>query len=228
MGKKHKGKDKDKPLRREDEKRSSNKTLYIIIGIVVLAAVGFISFSRREVPKPASAVIVHPDSLPGIQMSEAPWQPEFIHLRERLILIGLPALPEEGSALHTHQHLDLFIKGKSVTVPEIIGINVLERFITQIHTHDASGEIHIESPTVRTFTLGQFFDIWGVRLTSKCIGSYCEDQENSLKAFVNGEAVAGDPRSIELFDHQEIVIAYGTSGELPNPIPSQHFFSLGS
>jgi hypothetical protein len=45
-----------------------------------------------------------------------------------------------------------------------------------IHTHDTSGIVHIESPTVRPFTLGQFFDVWGVRFTSDCIGGDCNSR----------------------------------------------------
>jgi hypothetical protein len=32
-----------------------------------------------------------------------------------------------------------------------------------LHTHDTSGIIHVESPTVRSFTLGEFVDLWGGR-----------------------------------------------------------------
>ncbi len=35
---------------------------------------------------------------------------------------------------------------------------------TPIHTHDHSGKIHIESDGTGTFTLGQFFAVWGVTL----------------------------------------------------------------
>jgi hypothetical protein len=220
MGKKHKGRTKEKLSRREDVKPSSNKTISIVIGVLVLSAIAFAFFYQRGDTKSASTIIVNPDTLPGIQISEAPWQSEFNHLRERLKIIGLPAMSEEGTVMHAHQHLDVFIKGKTVPVPAFIGAP--PQFITTIHTHDKNGEIHIESPTVQTFTLGQFFDIWGVRFTSKCIGSYCEDQQNSIKVFVNGKAASGDPRSIELTDQLEIVIAYGTSAELPNPIPSEY------
>lgn len=228
MGRALKEKAKRKAFRQKEKIRTSNKTSFIIIGTLVLLAIASVFFYHRGNTKPASNVTVNPDTLPGIQLSEAPWQPELTHLRERLTIIGLPAMPEEGTAMHAHQHLDLFIKGKTVSVPALIGINELGRFISPIHTHDTTGEIHIESPTVQTFTLGQYFDIWGVRFTLKCIGSYCDDQQNSIKVFVNGEAAAGDPRSIELRDHQEIVVAYGTSDQLPNPIPSQHQFSPGS
>src|SRR3972149_321082 len=102
MGKKHKGKDKQKPSRREKENRSSNKTVFIVTGVLVLSALAFAFFYQRGNPKPASNITVNPDTLPGTQLSEAPWQPELAHLRERLNIIGLPALAEEGTALHVH------------------------------------------------------------------------------------------------------------------------------
>jgi len=37
----------------------------------------------------------------------------------------------------------------------------------------------------------------------------------------------GDPRTIELKDHEEIVVTFGTSEELPNPIPSSYAFPPG-
>jgi hypothetical protein len=208
MGKKTEGTSKEK-----SRKSSSNKTAFITVGVLVLIAVFFVFIYQRGSTPPSSAVIVNPETLPGIQTNEAPWPPEFSHLRERLKIIGLPALSEEGTTLHSHQHIRLFIKGKSIQVPS--GIGSPPQFITTIHTHDATGEIHIESPTVQTFTLGQFFDTWGVLFNSKCIGSYCEDQQNSIKVFVDGKTVAGDPRIMTLADQQEIVVAYGTSEELP-------------
>ena len=49
-----------------------------------------------------------------------------------------------------------------------------DQFIAALHTHDASGIVHIESPDKRDYTLGQFFDVWGVRLSSTCLGApYC-------------------------------------------------------
>jgi len=223
-------KTKDKPKRKPTGTRSSNKTVAIVIGVLVVSAVVYLYLNRPGAMKPPTQanLNVNPDSLAGIQVGDAPWKSEINYLRDRLKMIGLPALLEEGTATHLHQHIDIFIHGKSVSVPPMIGVNVAERFIAPIHTHDGSGEIHIEAPTVQRYTLGQFFDIWGVRLTSKCIGSYCEDPQNAIKAFVNGKPTAGDPRSIELDDHVEIVIAYGTSGELPSPIPSEHQFSAGS
>lgn len=193
-----------------------------LIGMMLLSGIAVMGCDKKDGPKPAAEakVPVSEEGLPGIQTGEAPWRPEILHLRERLNQIGLPALPEEGSGLHSHQHLNIFIHGKPVPVPPAIGINIPERFISPVHTHDGSGEIHIESPAVLIYHLGQFFDVWGVRLTDQCIGGYCEDSENSLRAFVNGKA-AGKARNVELRDNDEIVIAFGKVAELPSPIPSE-------
>jgi hypothetical protein len=227
MGKKNRDKSKHKDPAQNDKPRSTGKTILIVIGILVFSAAAYLLFFSNEKPKPVSTVPFDAEALPGLQMSEAPWISEMSRLRDRLKVIGLPALREEGAAIHAHQHLDLFIKGKAVSVPGMIGVNVPEQFISPVHTHDGTGEIHVESPTVQTYTIGQFFDIWGVRLSSKCIGAYCEDGRNSIKVFVNGKA-AGDPRSVELLDHVEIVITYGTAEELPKPIPSEHLFTPGA
>lgn len=148
-------------------------------------------------------------NLPGIQTGAAPWLPDIENLLSRLKAINLPALYEEGNALHIHQHLDILVNGKPVTVAAGIGINPIARFISPLHTHDVSGVIHVESDIVRDFTLGQFFDVWGVRFSKNCVGGYCAKGTDTLRVFVNGEAVSGDPRSLVLREHQEIAVIYG-------------------
>lgn len=139
----------------------------------------------------------------------------------------MPALSAEGTTLHIHQHLDIFINGKQVSVPAGIGINQAAGSIADIHVHDSTGVIHVESPTVRTFTLGQFFDIWGVRFTKNAIGGYATSEEATLKVYSNGKLYEGDPRQLPLKAHQEIVIVYGTDQEAPQTIPSSYVFPAG-
>ena len=204
------------------------KIVLIVLLLAGLLGVGLLFFSKQNRSEDNIAVSLNSSALPGIQSGDAPWFAELIHLRERLMRIGLPALQEEGSALHIHQHLSIFIHGKKYDVPPSIGFNPMERFISPIHTHDGGGIIHIESPSVERFTLGAFFDVWGVRLDIKCLGSYCEDQKNAIKVFINGVRREGDSRSIELADHQVIVMTYGENSEIPNPIPSQYAFPPGT
>ncbi len=198
--------------------------VYIAIAVVVLGVL----FSWNSIfPSKPPVVITDPSGLPGMQIGDAPWQPELAHLAERLRAIGLPTLSSEGAAMHIHQHIDMFIHGKPIAVPANIGIDQAANFISDIHVHDGSGVIHIESPTIQDFTLGQFFDIWGVRFTQQSIGGYTAGASDTLKVFVNGQPFTGDPRTLVLAAHQEIVVTYGTAQELPAPIPASYTFGPG-
>jgi hypothetical protein len=172
---------------------------------------------------------VDPASLPGILTGRPPWPANTEALRARLQAIGLPALSSEGTALHIHQHLDLYVAGKKVTIPTGIGIGQTASGVlySPIHTHDTSGIIHVESPTVRPFTLGEVFDVWGVRFTPACLGGDCNNGDAQLRIYVNGHLATGDPAAIRLTSHEEIVVTYGTHAQLPSPIPSGYTFPIG-
>ncbi len=166
--------------------------------------------------------------LPGLQTSKAPWGPNNqAPLAARLGVLGLPALSAEGAALHVHQHLDLFVHGKAVPVAPGIGIDAGARFIAELHTHDISGIVHIEAPRIQPFTLGQFFDVWGLRFTQTCLGAYCAGNGSRLWIWVNGQRALSDPRNIILKSHLEIVVAFGTRAELPRPIAKAYPFPAG-
>jgi hypothetical protein len=85
--------------------------------------------------------------------------------------------------------------------------------------------MHVESPTQRSFGLGQFFAVWGVPLSASCIGSLCETGAKQLRTWVNGDEVTADPTRIVLDEHQEIVLAYGTKAQMPDPVPSSYDFA---
>jgi hypothetical protein len=207
-----------------DREMQNNRTYYVIIAVVLaLTAVFFI---RRPTP-PTSTVSSGEGMIGNLQKGAAPWPAEFPHLRTRLAALGLPALTQEGTMLHIHQHLDLLINGQSLPVPPMIGIDHNNQFISPLHVHDASGTIHIESPVVQTFTLGQFFDIWGLTFTNQCIGGDCTNESASLRVYVNGQLSQGDPRAIALAPHQEIFIFYGTMAQLPKTIPATFAFPAG-
>lgn len=190
----------------------------IVSGVVLLVLVGLIVLVGGLAARPG---------VTGIQAGPPPWPPETAHLRARLTAIGLPVLTAEGVAQHTHQHLDLSVDGSPVTVPSDIGINRSDGFLSPIHTHDATGIIHVESPVIRDFTLGEFFDVWGVRFDAHCIGDVCDGNGRTLSIFVNGQPYTGDPRSLVLAAHQEIAVAIGTSTQLPSPVPSSFAFPAG-
>jgi hypothetical protein len=194
----------------------------LIIALIVLAF--YLSNRNKKAPELVMPDQINSEVLPGIQTGSTPWPPENDHLKERLKMIGLPQLLSEGTALHTHQHLDIYINGNHLEIPSEIGVNTKAGFTSPIHTHDISGVVHVESPTVQTFYVGQFFDIWGVRFTADCLGTYCATGDNLLRVYSNGQLVTENTRDLELQPHQEIVITYGTENQLPSPIPSSYDF----
>lgn len=167
------------------------------------------------------------DSLPGVLKKGPPWDANAGRLQQRLRAIGLPALNEEGQVLHIHEHLDLFFDGEAEPVASDIGIAADRTFISPLHTHEPEpgnppdGILHVESPTQIDFTLGQFFAVWGVRLSANCLGA-CATGDKLVRAWVNGMKVDGDPTRIVLEAHQEIVIAYGTEAQMPKDVPSSY------
>lgn len=128
--------------------------------------------------------------------------------------------------MHIHQHLDLYVDSRKVPVPARIGIDPAVGF-APLHTHDASGIIHVESPIARGYTLGEFFAVWGVRFSPSCLGGYCAAGGTRLRVYVDGSAYRGDPTTLPLASHQELVVALGTSSQLPSPIPSAYRFPSG-
>jgi len=157
--------------------------------------------------------------LGALQTGPPPWNNGVGGLTERLRPLGLSALGAEGTVLHIHQHLDLYVNAKKVTLPALIGI-FDNSYITEVHVHDTTGVIHVESPTRRTFTLGQLFGEWGVKLTASCVGSYC----GHLRWWVNGQRRTGDPAALILKAHQEIAIA---AGPPPLVVPKSYRFPFG-
>lgn len=174
---------------------------------------------------------------PTPRATPAPWDAPADALGGMSLAGTLPG--QFAFAEHIHVHLDVFVNGQSIPVPAGIGLvepvdlgpgsdfpglDFYDSYIgadAYLHTHDASGIIHVEAQTPETFTLGQFFDEWLVRLTSNCLGSYCNGGGSSLRVYVNGSLVTGDPSSIPLTNLAEIAVVYGPPGE-PGFIPSSY------
>jgi hypothetical protein len=144
-----------------------------------------------------------------------------------LTIDGITCDRKEHFVSHIHTHLNIFMNGKEFVVPSNIGI-IPDNCIYWMHTHDDTGVIHIESPDDRTFTLGQFFQIWGETFNNNQIFDKLVDNNtnNTLNVYVNGKKVDSktDYRQIPLNGHDEIVIIYGKP---PNSIPSNYKFPEG-
>jgi len=205
--------------------------MYVMGGSLAIALVGLVYLQVHKTSSPAtgptyltSVTLPDPTELPGLRTGSPPWDEGYPGLRGRLEALGFSSLLGGGISLHIHQHLDIYVHGKKVTVPADIGIPPNGAFLSPLHTHDTSGIIHVESPQPMDFALGQFFDVWGVRLTPTCIGGLCDTAADRLRVFVDGQPATGDIQRLKLFSHEEIVVTYGTEAELPSPIPSSYGF----
>jgi hypothetical protein len=129
---------------------------------------------------------------------------------------GIKCEAGERLEYHIHSHLYILVDGRPQTVSAQVGIPgyPLPRCIYWLHTHDASGVIHVESPVIATYTLGQFFDIWGQPLNRTDVATY-PVTGGQLTVFVDGKEYTGDPRDIPLKAHTQIVIEIGQTGPPP-------------
>jgi hypothetical protein len=168
-------------------------------------------------------------TLPGLMTGKAAtWGPNNgPSLKPRLKAIGMPALPREALNFHIHQRMAMLVNGKFIYIPAGIGIDANGKFIAELHTHDSSGIIHVEALSKQKFTLGQFFDVWGLRFSARCLGGYCAKGGKQVMVWTDGKRVHGDPRKIVLTSHLSIVVAYGTLKSVPKPVPKHFPFPKG-
>jgi len=137
---------------------------------------------------------------------------------------GLPLLRIEATDVHFHAHLNIVVNGQPVPVPANIGIGA--RALSPLHTHDATGIVHVEAPAAARFTLGQLFTEWNVVLTRSCVGGLCADRGHQLRFFTDGTPYTGDPTGLPLTAHEEIAIVYAAVGQSISP-PSSFPFPAG-
>ena len=132
---------------------------------------------------------------------------------------GIKCETSEQVAYHIHAHLAIYVDGKPRQVPFGIGIPdpvtqqangypfvVSGKCFSWLHTHMSDGVIHVESPSQRGYTLGQFFDIWGQPLSATQAGPVT----GTVTAFYRGKPYAGsDLRTIPLTAHADIQLDVG-------------------
>jgi len=123
--------------------------------------------------------------------------------------------------MHIHQHLALYAYGKPIEVPALIGIPGMGACYYWIHTHTPDGFIHVESPIYRDFDLGEFFDIWGEPLTPTNLAGV-HVRKGQIHAYVDGRRYSGDPRTIPLVLHADIVLEAGPPYFIPPPVTDWH------
>jgi hypothetical protein len=131
---------------------------------------------------------------------------------------GISCGPTEQLAYHIHAHLAVFDNGAQRALPGGIGIpgSIVQQTsqgpvaaggqcIYWLHTHTSDGVIHIESPTQRIYTLGDFFDEWRQPLSANQVAGV----HGKVTAYVNGKPWNHSLRGIPLIPHADIQFNIG-------------------
>jgi hypothetical protein len=133
---------------------------------------------------------------------------------------GLPCQTTMPDTYHVHAHLSIFLNGEQLIVPQRLGIprdgSGGDKCFYSLHTHDQTGELHVEAGAPATFTLGQLFDIWGQPLdtTNVNVGGIVglpiaifvvEDGGTAATLYTD------DPKKLELKGHRQVTIQIGSS-----------------
>lgn len=123
---------------------------------------------------------------------------------------------------HIHALLSVYQDGVRLALPDSIGRG--SGCAYEMHTHDGSGVMHVETDVPKVFTLGQFFALWGQPLSAASVAGlpgaptfYLIDKEKVTR-------YTADPSAITLDAHREIVIVTGTP---PTQVPRYNWNTSG-
>jgi hypothetical protein len=138
---------------------------------------------------------------------------------------GIQCQTNEQTVVHVHTHLTVFVNGQARVIPYGIGIpgdqatqTAEGPFVSAgncfywLHAHANDGVIHVESPSItKQFTLGQFFDEWGIPLSSTQVGPASGTVTVFFTSPGHQSAIyTGNPANLPLGDHYEIQLDVGT------------------
>lgn len=132
---------------------------------------------------------------------------------------------------HVHVHVAVFVDGSERRLPA--GAGIAQRFAMHLgnglfvlndanggclyflHVHADDDILHIESPVKATYTLGQFFDLWGQPLGPDQVGP----ARGTVTAFENGAPFHGNPRDIPLLPQAVVQLDVGRPVVAYQPVP---------
>ncbi|WP_046470295.1 hypothetical protein [Allosalinactinospora lopnorensis] len=197
---------------RQEQARSERRRRVLLmsaVGAVLVVVVGLAGWGLTNLPGGEETEAALPEPVSGESTAMPPWSlPEDpVPLAEQA---GLRVEPMEGTAKHFHAHLDIIVDGEPVTVPPNLGIHPAGTAMSELHTHDERGVLHVEAPTDdQRYNLGQVFAQWDVRLDETTLGGLEADGGNTLRAYVDGELHEGNPAAIQLTEHRQIALVYG-------------------
>lgn len=213
----------ERRLQRERERRSRLLRRWLSYGGAALVAVGIIAF------------IV-------VKIVTSPAQPPYL---SGTTIDNIPCDQGEHLQVHYHVQLQMYVNGVQQPFPSDAGRQSTTNCFYWLHTHAGDGIVHVEVPADGTFTVGQFFDIWGQHLSTTQLLNSKVDSTHKMTIYVfnpttdqltnkntsnpftvsppsNLQPYTGDPRKIQLKPNEVVYIELGT------PVtPTAYSFAAG-
>ena len=118
----------------------------LLVTLVASLSIGLLLYFSRAgspqaiAPSPASGVPASPSASPSA-------------------FTDIPCDQLEHTQVHYHAYLQILSQGSPISIPTNLGRRLECFYWLHMHTNE-QGIIHVESPSDRTFTLGDFFDVW--------------------------------------------------------------------
>lgn len=202
----------------DDEIVGGHKWIFPVVAVLVV--VGFAIAIFLVLRGSDSAKAVGPE---GVPIQNVPDLAPAASTADGRPVNGITCRSSMGQQVvfHIHQHVNIFVNGEQRRLPAGVGItkpwwvqqidgfdfvnNSVSSCVYWLHTHATDGIIHLESPAKRSFTLGDFFDVWQQPLSATQVGP----AKGKVTAFVNGKRYVGNPRGIPLTDDGVIQLSVG-------------------
>jgi hypothetical protein len=160
---------------------------------------------------------------------------------------GIPCAGSFDNNYHVHAFLGILVNGTQIALPDQIGFykpgpishgyTGAAQCFYYLHTHDASGMVHVESPSSAPlsgtlFALKNVLDVWGMTLGPNNVGPFA-GQVRAFTATVplktltasNYVESGGDPNAIPLYSHEAIWLEVGPTFVVPPYLPAVTFYT---
>ena len=169
------------------------------------------------------------------------------------VVDGISCDPTMSDNYHVHAYIAVYVNGVHYALPDTIGMKhpQLEppdgftkyaHCFYDIHTHDASGILHVESTdpnhvpiTGTIYTTQNLFDVWGITVNSTQVGQFT----GPVEVYTSGQVYRGgpgngviyrsmytqwmgDPNTIPIYSHEVIFLLVGPT--YPTILPNVEFY----
>lgn len=197
---------------REAEDVGQRRQRPAVVGSAILVVLALAGLTYAIAGRTAGTGSQVAASAPPASSTSGPFGQHYARLVQRREAAHVPTMMSTmNSPVHFHPQLKVYVNGRPVPVPANIGIDPAQDSMQMagLHTHDASGTIHVEG--VRGAKLGQFFAIWGVPFSARELGPLRAGSRVRVRMWVNGKpstAFGG----LRLADGQRILVTFGSRG----------------